>query len=342
VDFGRYFDVAALLEGGLPEPPAPAYGTRDDGHALFYADEVNTLFGDPESGKTWLALAAAREALSALGTDRVLIVDLDYNGPGPTVSRLLALGVDPAVLADRERFLYVEPEDRLHMLAVVADMRLWQPNVAVVDSLGELLPMFGSSSNSADDYTAAHRAVLKPLSKTGAAVLVIDHLAKGEQSRTLGPSGTTAKRRAIGGVSLRVTVKDAFAPGRGGAAWLQVNKDRHGGLKQHCPTGGKEPSAGLFRLVPRETDDGRAILDAVISAPGEDDQPPPTSFAIGGSDAARQKAEVKLAADVAQLEALDQEPKSKRDVQVRLKWGSDRAQNALNAWREAKSGEQWA
>src|SRR5215211_8141049 len=46
---------------------------------------------------------------------------------------------------------------------------------------------------------------------------------------------TSGKPRAIGGVSLRVTLKEPFSPGRGGRAALTVHKDRHGGLRLGCP-----------------------------------------------------------------------------------------------------------
>ncbi|MFH5209037.1 AAA family ATPase [Antrihabitans sp. NCIMB 15449] len=323
MDYGRYFDVAALLSGTLPEPPAPTYGTRDDGHALFYAGEVNLVFGDPESGKTWLALAAARELLGEYGNGRVLVIDLDHNGPAATVSRLLSLGSSHSALADRARFLYVEPDDRLHALYIVEDMKQWRPQLVILDSLGELLPLFGSSSNSADEYTTAHSTVLKPLAKTGAAVIAIDHLAKGSDSRTLGPGGTAAKRRTIGGSSLRVRVKDAFTPGKGGSAYLTVNKDRHGGLRRHCPTGDREPLAGIFELQPTEA----GTLEAVITA-ARDGESAPADFAIGARDP------VRLSDDVAALNSLNPKPTSKRDVAERMKWGNNRASEALRAWRE--------
>lgn len=59
----HYGDVAGLLAGGLPEPPAPEVLARTDGNSIFYSGQVNGLFGEPESGKTWVALAAVSEAL---------------------------------------------------------------------------------------------------------------------------------------------------------------------------------------------------------------------------------------------------------------------------------------
>jgi hypothetical protein len=44
------------------------------------------------------------------------------------------------------------------------------------------------------------------------------------------------KRRAVGGVSLRVALKDPFTSGGAGSAALTVHKDRHGGLSRVCPT----------------------------------------------------------------------------------------------------------
>lgn len=309
---GLFFDVAAMLEGGLPDPPAPVVGTRTDGRSLFYGGQVNLVFGDPESGKTFLCLAACAEALNR--GRKVLVVDLDHNGPAATIDRLLMLGAQESALADPRRFLYVEPEDAPHLMAVVAAGVAWGADVALIDSVGELMPVFGFSSNSPDDFTIVNSRVLKPLAMAGAAVLGIDHLAKGTESRTSGPTGTAAKKRAVGGVSVRVTIKDAFTPGRGGAAAITIHKDRHGGLRQHCPPpDGGEAYAGTFVL--KAEDDGTTSWH--ITAPELGDRAP-----SGVAEA-----------DIDVLNDLEPPPSSVRDVKTRLKWRTDRATAALREWR---------
>ena len=109
---------------------------------------------------------------------------------------------------------------------MVKDTKKWRPAVAVVDSIGELLPLRGANSNNSDGFTTVHTNVLKPLAKAGAAVLAVDHLAKSPDSRAQGPGGTAAKRCAIGGVSVRVKARRPFTPGRGGEALPVVNQIR--------------------------------------------------------------------------------------------------------------------
>ncbi|MFQ1002612.1 AAA family ATPase [Modestobacter sp. SSW1-42] len=312
-----YVDVAALLAGGLPKPPAPRLMRREDGHCLFYDGKVNVLFGDPECGKTMIAMAACSEALNE--GRRVTILDVDHNGAAEIVSRLILLGAHPHHLADPTRFRLHEPDDAEELRAVVASMQRWRPAVAIVDSLGEVIPMLGLSSNSPDDYSTAHRDVLTAMAQAGAAVIAIDHMPKSEDARTHGQTGTVAKRRAVNGANLRVTLTDTFVPGQGGAASLTVHKDRTGGLRAHCPNVGKNPPAGRFILTAH--DDGTASW-RVTSPDAATDVP------TGG------RASVD---DIAELDSLDPEPTSVRDVKTRLGWGSDRATKALAAWKEQRS-----
>lgn len=311
-----YTDVAGLLKDGLPDPEAPDMLTRSDGIGLFYRGQVNLVFGDPESGKTWVALAAVAETLRDGGS--ALVLDLDHNGVKATIGRLLLLGAPTAALSDLSRFRYVEPEDDMHLVDVIADVIPWAPDVTVLDSIGELLPLFGASSNSPDDFTMVHARVMKPLAvKAGTALVAIDHLAKNTESRAQGATGTAAKRRAIGGVSLRVSVSEAYAPGRGGSSALTIHKDRHGGLRAACPSNDREPLAAMFVL---STVDG--LTSWSLRAPVEGERAPD---------------QVPEAEDVAAVAALDPAPATVEEARKRLGWRKARAAKAMKGWREQGS-----
>lgn len=304
-----YGDVAALLSGDLPPAPAPTVLRRSDGGHMFYRNQVNLLFGEAESGKTFVALAAIAEALIA--GRKVAFIDIDHNGMQSIVSRLLGFGVQADTLSDLELFRYKEPEDKIDLIATVADLKAWRPKIVTVDSIGELLPMMGLNSNSPDDFTIAHTSVLKPLAMSGACVIAIDHVAKNAESKAQGPTGTVAKARAVGGVMLRVTVKDQFTPGSGGSCYLNIKKDRHGGLRASSPTGDKEPLAGTFKMFSDST------------------------FAVFAPDQGERTPQAAPAVDLAELKAMDPPPDSVRDVKDRLGWGTNRASLALKVFRDA-------
>ncbi|MEU2103936.1 AAA family ATPase [Nocardia sp. NPDC004085] len=316
----RYVDMAALLNGTLPKSPAPTVCRRNDGIGLFYRAQYNVVFGDPESGKTLLTDYATVQELAVGG--RVLRLDLDDNGPEPTLRRLIAMGADPEVVTDHDRFLYIEPEDAAELLTVIDDVADRRPTLVILDSLGQLIPMFGGSSNSADEFTICHRRVIKPLIRTDACVVAIDHLAKGEASRSYGAGGTAAKKRAVGGISLRVKVDASFTPGRGGSAHLTINKDRHGGLRANCPVDVQEPYAGKFVLLPDED-----AIRAEIQAPDNRER------------IARQVAVA--AGDVDAVAALNPPASSAREARTRLGWGDKRAREAYASWKARENEKRW-
>lgn len=308
-----YGDVAGLLDGSMPEPPRPQILRRADGIALLYRAKVNVLFGDSESGKTWIALAAVAAVLCAGG--RAAILDLDHNGMAETVTRLLALGAKPVDLADLDRFRYCEPADSAELEWFVTDLAAWGPDAAVVDSVGEVLPMLGLSSNSPDDYTVGNRKTLTPLADAGAAVIAIDHLPKDTDARQKGQTGTLAKKRAINGASLRVSVHEQFTVGVGGSANLTISKDRPGGLRGHCPQG-QNPPAGRFVMTARP--DG--TLSWHVTTPPPEQGRPVTDQQL------------------AEVLGLPPGERTRRKVQVHLKCGSDHAREVLRKCREL--GEQ--
>lgn len=219
-------DLSWVNGGERPPIPAPEFAARDDGHCLFYTGALNGVFGDPETGKTWLVMVGGVEALA--DGKRFAFIDTDNNGQAMTVDRLLALGVKPEVIADPARFRYYEPNDKETLRAVIAEVTGWE--YVVLDSLGEATPMLGRKSNDTDDMTIVMR-IISPPARVGCMVTV-DHLPKDPEARQRGAIGSIAKKRAMRGAYLRMEKRDHFAPGREGVAYVRIEKDTPGGVRR--------------------------------------------------------------------------------------------------------------
>jgi len=282
---------------------------------LFYSGEFNLIFGDSESGKTWLALAAVTDVLTQQD-GKAAFIDLDHNGAPSIINRLQGFGVPDDVLGDQQRFRLTQ-DDGIELREVVQDLAVFAPDIAVLDSLGEALSLYKYDSNDGGDFTTAHTRIIKPLTRVGTGVAVIDHLAKNADSRAFGPTGTPAKLRAVGGTALRVTAEQPFKPGEGGSAKLELFKDRHGGVRKQFPRHGTKPVIGTFKLT--ADDDGLSYsIDPGLTVPMD-----------------RQKAEndALAARDAEKLVALGDAELSVRTARRVLKCGQPRAQRAVAAYR---------
>ena len=226
-----FSDLSWVLTGERRPPLQPSYMYTDLGHALFYAGRINGMFGDPETAKSWLAMSTITQALHT--GQRCVYLDIDHNGAEEIAERLMLLGADPSKIGDPSTFRIYEPEDRNGLVAFLTEMAKWRPQVAVIDSLGELMPMLGAKSIDNDELTTAMRAILKPLAhKIGACVITIDHLPKGQDSRGSGYAiGGIAKKRIIDGTYLSCEAIDPPAPGHIGKIRLTIEKDRHGQVR---------------------------------------------------------------------------------------------------------------
>ena len=132
------------------------------------------------------------------------------------------------------------PEEPLARSTSCTSPMRWRfrPNLVVVDSIGELLPMFGGDSNSADEYSAVHRAALTSFAATGAGVLALDHVSKGA------------------GASLRGC--DQLPRGEAGRGRRDVARRRHRGGRARLRRGGVAVDReGSSRRRPRVLADGR-------------------------------------------------------------------------------------
>lgn len=218
--------VAGLVAGTLTRHK-PTVGVLGDGRALFYRGKVNGIAGASGSGKTWTALAASAQQLDAGA--HVVYVDLEDDATG-VVGRLLDLGADPDLIL--ARFHYVSPQERFGQAAAMhlADALIHRPTLVVIDSTGESMALDGAKPNDDDDTARWFRSLPTPVARTGAAVIVLDHVVKADEGG-LWPIGSQRKRAAINGAQYMQSTVRAFAKDTAGMAKLVCAKDRHGNYR---------------------------------------------------------------------------------------------------------------
>jgi hypothetical protein len=193
------------------EPPAPPrWLTRVAHHqtpavALIYPNHVHWVSGEPESGKTWLALKAAAEAL-ALG-DRVAFVDFEDNRATFT-HRLGALGVDVAAEQRADRLRYVRPRDPLTgseaNAAALAALVEWRPALVVIDGVTEAMTLENLDPSNNAEVARWLTLLGAVLADAGAAVVCIDQVAKSKETRGRWAIGGQHKLAAVTGASFIV------------------------------------------------------------------------------------------------------------------------------------------
>lgn len=258
-----YADLSWLKTG--VEPPGdepPSLMARTDGPCLVYKGKVNGLYGEPESAKTWVALLAIVQVLG--GGGKAAFLDVDHNGAGLLGRRLRDLGGDIDALADPSRFRIASPEDRDDFGTFVKDMKAFAPDLVVIDSLGEVIPLLGGSSKDNDDITRIIRGLCRGIADAGAAVLTIDHVAKGDGSRDSGYAiGGTSKKRMVDGVYLQCLVRAMPVKGQKGEIELRVEKDRTSRVRERSRDA---KHAGVFIL---DSTDVTGALRARIEPPGD-------------------------------------------------------------------------
>ena len=222
-------DLTAIVEGTDAEL-VPTILTRTDSASLIYPGRINMVFGESGTGKTWVALQAATQMI-AQGR-HVTYIDLEDH-PRTLVRRLEGLG---AAKGDIIAHLhYKRPEIASARFAVDSIRDLVDgpgTELVILDSWGEALALFGVDQN--DDHGVAHftQTILRPWTRLGAAVLLLDHIPKAEDSPKLFAIGSQRKRAAIDGAAYRVNQVKAFGRGVNGRVTLTTAKDRSGNYPQ--------------------------------------------------------------------------------------------------------------
>jgi len=265
-------DLTPWLNGDPPDdqPTILPIGTT----ALLYEKAVNSFAGEPESGKSWLALWASTVTLHAAGN--VVYIDFE-SSPAVVVARLLALGAHPGTIA--HRFRYLAPQVRLEaqdkLGTVVEDVA---PRLVVLDGVTNAMSLFGLSISDNDAVAQFMRWLPRPLADLGPAVLLVDHVTKSKDDRGRYPLGAQHKLAAIDGAAYSIDVVAPFGRGRTGTVRLAVTKDRLGHVRGACPDG-KTVAAITLASDP---DSGTVTVTAEPWQPGSQWQPTQLMERISG------------------------------------------------------------
>lgn len=220
-------NLADILEHG-EELQVPTHLARTDGQHLLYPAAVHSISGEPESGKTWVALIAAAQTLREDG--HVTYVDFEDRA-GRVIPRLLQLGAPrDAILAG---FHYIRPVAALdtagrNHLDAAAD----QSALAIIDGVTEAMTMHGLSLMDNEDAARYLDLLPRHLADHGCAVLQIDHVVKDPEKQGRWAIGAGHKLAGLDGAAYSIKITDPFGRGKIGRARITVNKDRPGAVRE--------------------------------------------------------------------------------------------------------------
>lgn len=220
---------------GTFTPEEPTLLTRTDGQNLLYPGLVHDFHGESESGKSLIIQAQAARMIA--DGEPVLYIDFE-SSPQAVAGRLIDLGAPPANIVGC--CTYVRPEASPYAMV---EHDAWNQllandySLAVLDGVTDALVQFGAASKDNDLIVAWHRMVPRAIAKnTGAAVVLVDHVAKDTETRGRYALGGQAKMNALDGASYSIQVTKPLGKGLRGEIEMRIGKDRPGGIRPHCGT----------------------------------------------------------------------------------------------------------
>ena len=222
-------DLTNILDHG-EELQQPTVLQRSDGHHLLYPTAIHSIAGEPESGKTWVALIAAVQELRE--GHHVTYVDFEDRA-GRVIPRLVNLGATRLQIL--ERFHYIRPITALDpaggaQLDAVAKLS----TLAVIDGVTEAMTLHGLSLMDNEDAARFLDLLPRRLADHGPAVLQIDHVVKDSERQGRWAIGAGHKLAGLDGAAYGVKVIEPFGRGKAGRARITINKDRPGAVREHA------------------------------------------------------------------------------------------------------------
>ncbi len=201
----------------------PSAFVRSDGETLLYEGVANTIFGEPSSGKSWIALMAVIQQLRAGRR----VIWWDNEDRASTLAKRLQL-LRATDLIGCPELAWRTGEMHESETAMAEAMEFLDggngPGLVVLDSA----TAFGCPKDGADvhPWMTGH---IKPWIDAGHTSLNLDHVPKQRKDRPLGAVGSFEKLSIIRGAAL-FAHGTAWNGQQGGAIHLTVHKDAGGQL----------------------------------------------------------------------------------------------------------------
>ena len=221
------FDGLHLPVTDAPSEPLRCILEREDGAAVLYAGRFSSIHGEPNCGKTWIALIAAGQAMKLGG--RVVWMDVE-DRPATVADRSRPLGLIEHVTRP-EHFRFFNSADVVEVEALTAGALAWlmdaqdpRFSLVIIDSAER----FGCPSDGGNVRPWITKFI-EPWRRSDVAVLLLDHIPKRPKDRPPGAIGSQHKRAAVDGAALRC-IGQCWTKTEGGAITLINEKDRPGDM----------------------------------------------------------------------------------------------------------------
>jgi hypothetical protein len=181
-------------------------------------------------------------------------VYVDFESDAHTViPRLLAMSVPAAAI--RERLAYIRPSASGWGDPAFVELLTRSRDLAVIDGVTESMALMGvERSTDNDQITKWSRAFPRALAtRSGAAVVLVDHVTKSEDGRGRHALGGVAKMNMLDGAAYTIEVREPLGVGMKGSITVRVGKDRPGQVRPH---------SGAFRARDRTQETAFVVVDS--------------------------------------------------------------------------------
>ena len=215
---------------GHDDTITPTILTRTDGQSLVYPQAIHTISGEPESGKTWVALIATHQQLTA--GHHVTYIDFEDRATR-VIGRLLNIGTHPDSIL--KHLTYIRPHGPIdeHTKTQLGPT-LTQSTLCVIDGVTEAMTTHGLELNDNSDIARFYDLLPRWITRHGPACILIDHVVKDTEKQGRWGIGGQHKLAGIDGAAYTVKVIKPFGRGKYGHARITLAKDREGQVAEYA------------------------------------------------------------------------------------------------------------